>query len=109
MALRAVLSDFDGTITKEDVAELLLHEFTGDAWVAIERQHAQIGTRETLRRQFDLVRTTREGLLAAAERLARLDPTFPSFLAFCRQRGIRLRHLRVARWRERESTRPDPS
>ena len=90
MALRAVLSDFDGTITKEDVAELLLHEFTGDAWVAIERQHAQIGTRETLRRQFDLVRTTREGLLAAAERLARLDPTFPSFLAFCRQRGILL-------------------
>ena len=90
MALRAVLSDFDGTITEEDVAELLLHEFTGDAWLAIERQHAQIGTRETLRREFDLVRTSRERLLAAAERLARLDPTFPSFLAFCRQQGIHL-------------------
>jgi len=90
MALRAVVSDFDGTITEEDVAELLLHEFTGDAWLAIERQHARIGTRETLRRQFDLVRTTRERLVAAAGRLARLDPTFPAFLAFCRQRGILL-------------------
>ena len=88
MAPRAVVTDFDGTITEEDVAELLLQEFTGDAWLAIERQHAQIGTRETLHRQFDLVRSSRENLLAAAERLARLDPTFPAFLAFCRLRGI---------------------
>lgn len=84
----AVLSDFDGTITVEDVAELLLHEFTGDAWLAIERQHARIGTRETLHRQFDLVRAPQDRVLAAAKRLARLDPAFPPFLAFCRARGI---------------------
>lgn len=88
MALRAVVSDFDGTITKADVAELLLHEFTGDAWLEIERQHARIGTRETLRREFDLVRAPRDRVIAAAERLARLDPAFPPFLAFCRKRGI---------------------
>jgi len=86
--VRVVLSDFDGTITKRDVAELLLEEFTGDAWLEIERRHAQLGTRETLRREFDLVRATREQVLAAAERLAELDPTFPPFLRYCRQNGI---------------------
>src|SRR6058998_2789028 len=90
MAPRAVLSDFDGTITEGDVGELLLQEFTGDAWLEIERQHAKIGTRETLRREFDLVRTTRPRLLAAAERLGQLDPTFRPFLAFCRKSEIHL-------------------
>jgi 2,3-diketo-5-methylthio-1-phosphopentane phosphatase len=84
----AVVSDFDGTITTEDVAELLLDEFTGDAWRSIEARHAEIGTRETLRREFDLVRATKEEILSAAERLARLDPAFPPFLAFCRERGV---------------------
>ena len=86
--MRAVVTDFDGTVTKRDVAELLLREFTGDAWLEIERQHATIGTRETLRREFDLVRATQQEVLSAAERLAELDPTFPPFLAFCRQNGI---------------------
>ncbi len=86
--MKAVVTDFDGTITKRDVAELLLQEFTGDAWLEIERQHARLGTRETLVREFDLVRATREEVLAAAERLAELDPAFPPFLEFCRQNGI---------------------
>ena len=86
--MRAVLTDFDGTITRRDVAELLLQEFTGDAWREIEKLHPQIGTRETLRRQFDLVRATKAEVLAAADRVAELDPTFPPFLAWCRESGI---------------------
>ncbi|TLZ52892.1 MAG: hypothetical protein E6K18_01900 [Methanobacteriota archaeon] len=86
--MRAVVTDFDGTITKRDVAELLLQEFTGDAWLEIEREHARIGTRETLVREFDLVRATRLQILAAAERLAEIDPTFPTFLAYARRNGI---------------------
>lgn len=86
--MKAVVTDFDGTITRRDVADLLLTEFTGDAWLAIDALHPQIGTKETLRREFDLVRATRPQLLAAAERLAELDPTFPPFLAFCHERGI---------------------
>lgn len=86
--MRAVVTDFDGTVTKRDVAELLLQEFTGDAWLDIERRHAEIGTRETLRREFALVRATREQVLAAAERLAELDPAFPPFLGYCREQEI---------------------
>lgn len=88
--LIAVVSDFDGTVTKEDVAELLLQEFTGNAWRAFEQEHERIGTRETLRREFDLVRARREDLLVAAERLARLDPTFRPFVEFCRRSGVHL-------------------
>lgn len=82
------MTDFDGTITKRDVAELLLQEFTGDAWLDVERLHPVLGTRETLRREFDLVRATRDRLVETAERLAELDPTFPAFLAYCRGNGI---------------------
>ena len=88
--MRAVVSDFDGTITKADVAELLLQEFTGDTWREIEARHAEIGTRETLRQQFALVRASKAEVLAAAERLAELDPTFPPFLAFCHEHGLPL-------------------
>ena len=88
--MRAVVTDFDGTITKRDVAELLLQEFTGDVWREIEALHPKIGTRETLARQFALVRATRERLVATAEKLAELDPTFPPFVESCRQRTILL-------------------
>ena len=86
--MRVVVTDFDGTITRRDVAELLLQEFTGDAWLEIERLHPTIGTRETLVREFDLVRATRAQLLAAADRLAEMDPAFPVFLGYCRENDI---------------------
>ncbi len=88
--MRAVVTDFDGTVTREDVAELLLQEYAGDAWREVEKLHHELGTRETIRRQFALVRATREQIVATAERLAVLDPTFPPFLEFCRSRGIPL-------------------
>jgi len=88
--VRAVVTDFDGTITKRDVAELILQEFTGDAWREIEKLHPTIGTRETLRRQFDLVRASEGDVLTAAERLAELDPTFPPFVDWCRRGGVHL-------------------
>jgi len=86
----AVLSDFDGTITTEDVAEVLLTRFAPGAWEPIEALHRArtIGTRETMARQFALVRATREALVEAARRDARMDPAFPDFLGFCRSRGI---------------------
>ena len=86
----AVLSDFDGTITKLDVAELILQRFAGEAWRGIEARHAELGTRETLRREFELVRVTRDQILSAAERLGEVDPTFPAFVQFCRENGVAL-------------------
>ena len=85
-----VLTDFDGTITLEDVAEILLHRFTGEAWMGPEREFRaeRIGVREAMRREFALITAPPEALLETIEREARLDPEFPGFLEFARSRGI---------------------
>src|SRR3989442_8481759 len=79
----AVLSDFDGTITKLDVAELILQRFAGEAWRGIEARHAELGTRETLRREFELVRVTRDQILSAPQRLRGGDPPVPPVVPIC--------------------------
>lgn len=90
--MKAVLTDFDGTVTTEDVAELVLQAYTGDAWRAFEERQdrREIGTREAVAGEFALVHAPREDLLAYAMRVATLDATFPAFVAFCRERGIHL-------------------
>jgi 2,3-diketo-5-methylthio-1-phosphopentane phosphatase len=86
----AVLSDFDGTITTVDIAEVLLERFAPGRWQPIEALHRarRIGTRETLAREFALVREDRDTLVKAVRSDAWMDPTFPAFLRFCRGRGI---------------------
>ncbi len=86
----AVLSDFDGTITTVDIAEVLLERFAPGRWQRIEALHRArtIGTRETLARQFALVHEGRDALVRAVRSDARMDPTFPAFLRFCRGEGI---------------------
>jgi len=85
-----VVSDFDGTVTTEDVAEILLNHFTGDAWMVIEDEFRaeRIGVREAMRRQFALLREPREAMLEVVDAQARLDPEFPGFLEEARSRGV---------------------
>ena len=108
---RTVLTDFDGTVTQEDVAETILEEFAPPEWWDIEELHRarQIGTREAMARQFALVQAREADVLEFVDRTARMDPTFPAFVAHCKGRGVRLeivsegldfyvRHL-LAKWR----------
>ncbi len=89
---RAVLTDFDGTVTQTDVAEDILDEFAPAAWWDIEEEHRArtIGTREAMVRQFALVRAKEAEVLRFVDEHVRLDETFPPFVAFCASRGIRL-------------------
>src|SRR3989449_11378494 len=86
----AVLSDFDGTITTSDIAEDLLARFAPKEWEEVERLHRArvIGTRETMARQFALVRAGREELVEYARRTATMDKAVPAFVQFCRSRHI---------------------
>lgn len=86
----AILSDFDGTITRTDVAESILEEFARPEWWEIEEQHRArtIGTREAMARQFALLRAKRSDLIEFVERHASLDETFRTFAAFCEARGF---------------------
>ena len=87
---RAVLTDFDGTITREDVAEAILEEFAPPEWWEIEELHRArtIGTRESMVRQFALVKAREEDLLAFVDRHAELDETFKPFVSFCYREKI---------------------
>jgi len=89
---RAVLSDFDGTITRRDVAEILLEEFAPREWLEIEELHRArtIGTREAMARQFALLRAREEDLLAFVDAHAEMDGTFLEFRDFCAREGILL-------------------
>jgi len=89
---RAVLTDFDGTITRTDVAEDILEEFAPPEWWEIEELHRarKIGTRETMVRQFALVRAREDDLLRFVDEHARLDESFPDFVAYCKDQDVRL-------------------
>src|SRR3972149_6467863 len=78
----AVLSDFDGTITTADIAEMILARFAPPEWERIEILHRarQIGTRETMARQFALLSGDRETLLDCVRLHAVLAPGRFSFL-----------------------------
>jgi 2-hydroxy-3-keto-5-methylthiopentenyl-1-phosphate phosphatase len=83
-----VFVDFDGTIAPLDTTDLLLEEFADPSWVEIENawKAGQIGSRECLVRQIDLMRATPVQLdcfLAGIE----IDPGFPEFVALCRDEG----------------------
>ncbi len=86
----AVLSDFDGTITTSDVAEAILARFAPPEWWAIEELHRarKLGTRETMARQFALLHGSPGPWIDFVRAEARMDPAFPAFLRFCRERGI---------------------
>ena len=85
-----VVSDFDGTITREDVAEIVLTHFTGDAWMAVEREFRaeRIGVREAMRREFALLGEDRDALLEIVDQRAELDPEFPPFVREAQAAGV---------------------
>ncbi len=88
----AVYCDFDGTVTREDVVDVLLADLADPSWqdVEAEWQRGAIGSREGLARQIPLIRG---GWSAIAKRLRdmRLDPTFRTFAAWCRGNAIPVR------------------
>src|SRR5437016_12699230 len=87
----AVLTDFDGTITRTDVAEAILDEFAPSSWWEIEELHRarKIGTRESMVRQFALVRAKQPDLIRIVDEHVEIDETLPEFVGFFNRRQIR--------------------
>ncbi len=84
--------DFDGTITRGDVGNMFFREFGGDACDGFVRRFraGEISARECF-----LGEAASMGRVApdALERFVagrEIDPTFPSLVAFCRDRGVDL-------------------
>ena len=88
----AVVCDFDGTATVEDLADALSIQHLGyDRWKAAnDAFHAgEISFVELLRRIFEPVAATPDEVQAFALAHARFRPGFAELLATCRQRGVR--------------------
>lgn len=87
-----MLTDFDGTVARTDVAEDILDRFAPSTWLDIEEEHRarKIGTRETIIRQFALVHASREEMLRFVDEHVQVDPAFPAFVAYCGKRNVPL-------------------
>ncbi len=73
--------DFDGTITKSDVIDRILETFADPSWKKIEAEWAagEIGSRECLSRQMNLVRATPEAFDRLVDSIE-VDEHFVDFL-----------------------------
>jgi len=84
-----VFVDFDGTVSLEDTTDVILERFADPAWRQIEASWlaGQIGSRECLARQVDLVRASPQDLDAVVEDVP-LDPHFIELVALCRTHRV---------------------
>ena len=87
--LITVHCDFDGTISQQDVIDLILEKLADPGWLDIEARwnEGEIGSRECLSKQIPLIR----GGWNAIENLlkeVKLDPTFKTFSKWCLKEKI---------------------
>ena len=81
--------DFDGTVTKNDVVDLILDRFASKEWKTIEQEwvDGKIGSRECLSRQIALVSASKEALSRLITEVE-IDSHFVSFLKRAKNYGI---------------------
>jgi 2,3-diketo-5-methylthio-1-phosphopentane phosphatase len=81
--------DFDGTISRCDVVDVILEAYADRAWLDVERQWqgGTIGSRDCLRAQIGLVRASREQMNALLDRVE-VDAGFLPLLETCARHRI---------------------
>lgn len=86
-----VFCDFDGTISKEDVTDLVLERFARPEWHEIEDQwtSGEITSAQCMQRQVRLIEATREELYAFLDTVE-IDADFAAFKQFCDTKGLAL-------------------
>lgn len=92
----ALVLDFDGTITEEDVLQQMSRHF-GDPGVVLEVEDAlrkgRITLQEEITREFAPVRAPIDEAVAWVLERSRLRPGLPELVAFARGRGWKVRVL----------------
>jgi 2,3-diketo-5-methylthio-1-phosphopentane phosphatase len=84
-----VFVDFDGTISLEDTTDVILERFADPSWQKVEADwlSGQIGSRDCLAQQIDLMRASPQELDSVCREIP-LDPHFPELVALCRRHGV---------------------
>lgn len=86
----AILCDFDGTVARDDVGNLLFQKFAGaeeSGAVVREWKAGLISSKECLEREAKLARVSREALDEFIAR-RKLDPYFKDFVDFARRSSM---------------------
>ena len=81
--------DFDGTIARRDVTDVLLEQYADAAWRVTEAawREGRIGSRTCLAEQINLVRATRKQLNTLLDAIE-IDRGLPDLLGLCIARNI---------------------
>jgi 2,3-diketo-5-methylthio-1-phosphopentane phosphatase len=84
-----IFLDFDGTITRRDVTDVILESHAGESWLEVEKRWraGEIGSRECLRAQMSLVRASRAQLDALVDTIE-VDGGFAQLLETCARRRM---------------------
>ncbi len=87
----AVMCDFDGTITKGGVIDLLYRAFADSScWELVDRWiRGEISTLDEMQGCFSTMKATRQEMEAILGRVE-IDPGFPELVDFCKGRGYLL-------------------
>ena len=87
-----VVCDFDGTVCSVDMGNAFAERFA-ERWEEIDRSYSsgEVGSRVAYSRMASLFRTNRSEALDFVLRREQMDPLFPEFLGFCRERKIDLK------------------
>lgn len=86
-----ILCDFDGTISVDDVTDVLLERFGQPGWQELEKEWrtGQLSSRRCMQGQIALLDVTKEELDAQIDKM-RIDPAFPTFVRAARRAGYAL-------------------
>ncbi len=86
-----VFTDFDGTVARQDVTDVVLQRFAPPEWEAIEAawRSGEIDAATCMRRQVALIEAPARALDALLDELE-VDPGFPRFAEWCHEEGIPL-------------------
>ena len=89
-AVRALVIDFDGTICDHDVSEELLEAYAPPEWwdIDLRFQRGEIGSRECLIAQAQLLRASKGEMLRYALERYRVEPSFPGLVTWARERHV---------------------
>jgi len=84
-----VLSDFDGTISTQDIGHEVIKRFMKGDWRELDDSYAsgKIGSMAAYRRIASLMKAESREMAEYTLGLNTMDPTFADFYRFCKRRG----------------------
>ncbi|MFC2045553.1 MtnX-like HAD-IB family phosphatase [Chloroflexota bacterium] len=86
-----VQSDFDGTITEQDVSFMLLDAFANGDWRPLLREYREnkISVNSFNSRAFGMIKADKSTLVDFAKKTMQIRPGFQQLVSYCQQRDYR--------------------